>query len=89
MVLAGALTAIGIGGLLALPVLGALNSMGMIGGGAAGAKDSHMDDLIAEVKGLRDDLNAGKVAVYLDGVKVTAGVSKTVDKQGTNHYAHK
>ena len=45
-----------------------------------------MDELIAEVRGMRDDLSAGKIAVYLDGVKVTAGVARTVEKQGTNNY---
>ena len=94
--LAAALTAVGIAGIIAAPGLMALATVNAIAGGITSilgggdsGKDSHMDELIAEVKGLRDDLNAGKVAVYLDGVKVTAGVSKTVDKQGTNHYAHK
>jgi len=94
--LAAALTAVGIAGIIAAPGLMALATVNAIAGGITSilggddsGKDNHMDELIAEVKGLRDDLNAGKVAVYLDGVKVTAGVSKTVDKQGTNHYAHK
>jgi hypothetical protein len=94
--LAAALTAVGIAGIIAAPGLMALATVNAIAGGITSilgggdsGKDSHMDDLIAEVKGLRDDLNAGKVAVYLDGVKVTAGVSRTVATQGTNHYGHK
>jgi len=95
--LAAALAAVGIAGIVAAPGLMALSTVNAIAGGISsvlgigggGNKNDHMDELIAEVKGLRDDLNAGKVAVYLDGVKVTAGVARTVDKQGTNHYAHK
>ena len=90
MALSVALAAVAFGGLLALPVLGALGGIAtLFGGGSGGGKDDHMDELIAEVKGLRDDLNADKVAVYLDGTKVTAGVSRTVATQGTNHYGHK
>ena len=44
------------------------------------------DELIQEIRGLRKDLNDGKVAVYMDGRKVTASVSRVVDRMGTNMY---
>jgi len=93
--LAGALTLVGVAGIAALPGLMAVAAVGTIAmgvgsllgigcdeGGAGG--DS---DLITEIRGLREDLNTGKVAVYLDGQKVTAGVSKVVSKVGSNSYA--
>jgi len=43
--------------------------------------------LITEIKGLRADLIDGKVGVYMDGTKVTAAISKVVDKVGSNSYA--
>ena len=94
--LAAALMAVGIAGVIAAPGLMALATVNAIAGGiteilggGGSSKNDHMNELIAEVKGMRDDLTAGKIAVYLDGVKVTAGVARTVDRQGTNHYAHK
>ena len=94
--LATALSAVGIAGVLAAPGLMALATVNAVAGGiteilggGGGTKGDNTEALIAEIKGLRDDLSAGKIAVYLDGVKVTAGVAKTVDKQGTNNYAHK
>jgi hypothetical protein len=44
------------------------------------------DELLNEIRGLRKDLNDGKVAVYMDGRKVTASVSRVVDRIGTNMY---
>lgn len=56
---------------------------GIISPGTASNKN---DELIAEIKALRADLNSGKIAVYMDGKKVTASVSRVVDKVGTNSY---
>jgi hypothetical protein len=43
-------------------------------------------ELINEIKGLRADLNGGKVAVYMDGKKVTSSVNRVMDRIGTNFY---
>ena len=93
--LAGALTLVGVAGIAALPGLMAVAAVGTIamgvgsllgiGGDEGGAGGD--SDLITEIRGLREDLNTGKVAVYLDGQKVTAGVSKVVSKVGSNSYA--
>jgi hypothetical protein len=90
---------LGTAGLIALPGIAALASIkeitvGLasilgIGGGAEGeAKDAKMDELISEIKGLRDDLKAGKIAVHMDGTKVTSSVSRVVDKLTGNSYKH-
>ena len=90
---------LGTAGLIALPGIAALASIkeitvGLasilgIGGGADGeSKDAKMDELISEIKGLRDDLKAGKIAVHMDGVKVTSSVSRVVDKLSGNSYKH-
>jgi hypothetical protein len=42
--------------------------------------------LIEEIKGLRADLNAGKISVNMDGQKVTSRVSAIVDKGSSNSY---
>ena len=36
---------------------------------------------------LINDLNSGKVGVYMDGERVTAVISKVVSKVGSNSYA--
>jgi hypothetical protein len=90
---------LGTAGLIALPGIAALASIkeitvGLasilgIGGGAEGeSKDAKMDELISEIKGLRDDLKAGKIAVHMDGTKVTSSVSRVVDKLTGNSYKH-
>jgi hypothetical protein len=43
--------------------------------------------MIAEIKALRADMAAGKIAVYMDGQKVTAGVAKQADKSSRNNFA--
>jgi hypothetical protein len=43
-------------------------------------------ELLTEIRGLRSDLNSGKIAVYVDGRKVTSSVSRVVDKVSTNSY---
>jgi hypothetical protein len=92
-VLSIALAAVAATGLLALP---ALMALGLVAGGAAAAfgggeeggdKDAKMDELIGEIKALRADMASGKIAVHMDGAKVTAGVSKVVDRIGSNSYA--
>jgi hypothetical protein len=94
--LAGALTLVGVAGIAALPGLMAVAAVGAIavgvgsmlgmgGGGGAGASEG--DPLLEEIKGLRADLNSGKVGVYMDGTKVTAAISKVVNKVGSNSYA--
>lgn len=46
-----------------------------------------MNMMIQELKALRNDMNTGKVAVYLDGKKVTSQISRIVDKSSKNSYA--
>jgi hypothetical protein len=71
---------------MALGTVGAvtegLNSL--FGGGEEGGGDTA---LLEEIRGLRADLNDGKVGVYMDGQKVTAVISKVVGKVGSNSYA--
>jgi hypothetical protein len=55
-------------------------------GGAGGGKDG-MDELIAEIKGLRADLASGKIGVNMDGQKVTSKITSVVDKGSKNSYA--
>jgi hypothetical protein len=99
--LAGALTLVGIAGMSSLPGLLAIAAIGTVavgvgsllglggdetGGGEDGVGGGN-SALLEEIKGLRADLSAGKVAVYMDGQKVTAAVSKVVDRIGSNSYA--
>lgn len=88
--LAVALSAVAVSGLLALPILAGLGLIaggaGLLGGGAEG-EDAKMDELINEIKALRGDLLAGKIAVNMDGQKVTSKVSSIVDKVASNSYA--
>ena len=93
--LAGALTALAYSlglvaatGALALPILNGINTVsGMLG--LTDNSKSDNSDLLTEIKGLRDDLASGKIAVYMDGKKVTAAVSTVVDKQGKNAFSAK
>jgi hypothetical protein len=88
--LAGALALVAISGLLALPVLMALGGLSVLfGGGGEGGGEGKKDstaELIDEIKGLRADLNAGKISVHMDGQKVTSRVSAIVDKGSSNSY---
>ena len=96
MGLSASLMALGIAGITALPGLMAVAAVGTIamgvgsllgfGGEEAGTAGGD-SDLLNEIRGLREDLNNGKVAVYLDGQKVTAGVSRVVSRVGSNSYA--
>ena len=92
--LAGSLTLLGIAGIAALPGLMALSMVGgistMVGGlfgdGEEGGGSDSMEALLTEIQGLRSDLNNGKVAVYLDGAKVTSGIRNVVNGSKVNSY---
>jgi hypothetical protein len=67
-----------------------------VAGAAAGAQGgaanlsvlaAPLNAMIAEIKGLRADLSAGKIAVYMDAQRVTAGVAKQADKSSRNNFA--
>lgn len=90
----GALTAslagLSVVGLTAMPALvtiGAVGSLMGMGGEKGGEEDNPMKKLVGEVKGLRKDLNDGKVAVYIDGKKVTSAIATQVNKNSTNSYS--
>jgi hypothetical protein len=102
MGLAGALIAVGVAGTVALPGLLAIQAAGAVagvvggviegifGGGegeATGGEGGEMSALLDEIKGLRADLNSGKVAVYLDGKKVTSTVARVANTSSVNTYA--
>jgi hypothetical protein len=96
-VLAGSLALLSTLGLAAIPVLLAVGAVGAVGaslfggGGEEGAEGGTSGDrtgeLIDEIKGLRADLIAGKIAVNIDGQKVTANVGKVVSRVSANSYA--
>lgn len=93
MGLSASLIAFGVAGVLAAPGLMAIAAVGavatginsLLGGGDEGSGSD--SDLISEIKGLREDLNNGKVAVYMDGQRVASSLSKVVNKIGSNSYA--
>ena len=70
--LAGGLLAVGVAGVLAVPVLSSLNSMGVIGGGESGGgskKESGMEKVNANLEKLISLVEAGG-DVFIDGAKV-------------------
>jgi hypothetical protein len=90
-ILSIALAAVALSGMMALP---ALLALGLIAGGAAavmgggeGEGGDRTGELIDEIKGLRADLIAGKIAVNIDGQKVTSNVGKVVSRISSNSYA--
>jgi len=91
--LSASLVALGVAGLVASPGLLALSAVGAISSGldsmfGGGEEEGGGDTaLLDEIRGLRADLNDGKVGVYMDGQKVTAVISKVVGKVGSNSYA--
>lgn len=96
MGLSGSLVALGVAGIVAAPGLMALSAVGAIStglnsllGGDDTAEGGEGGDsaLLEEIRGLRADLNDGKVGVYMDGTKVTAAISTVVNKVGSNSYA--
>jgi hypothetical protein len=101
MGLAGALAAVGVAGTVALPGLLAIQAAGAVAGVVGGVIEgifgggenettegggNNMDALLNEIKGLRTDLNSGKVAVYIDGKKVTGTVASVSSRATSNTY---
>ncbi len=94
--LASSLAAVSTAGLLALPALAAIGAVGAIAVGVTSlfnkedegtsVMESRDTSLLNEIKGLRDDLRNGKVAVYMDGKKVTAEIGRVVSNTSTNAY---
>jgi hypothetical protein len=96
--LSASLATFAIAGLAAIPAMTAVGLFAATGGASlldvGTAKESDtpnetsmvMSELLTEIKGLRSDLNNGKIAVYVDGRKVTSSVSRVVDKVSTNSY---
>lgn len=75
-------------GMIAVGAFLALGGGELLGGGGEGeGGGSDMDELINEIKGLRADLAAGKIAVNMDGASVTARVSSHVERSSKNSYA--
>ena len=70
-------------GALALPVIAAVATAAGVAtavfGGGGGNDNS---DLLSEIKGLRADLNSGKVAVNMDGKKVNTALAINNRRQG-------
>jgi hypothetical protein len=60
---------------------------GLMGGGSGGGVD--MAPLIAEIQGLRADMAAGKIAVHMDGRKVTSGITKISGQSAANSYVQR
>ena len=102
--LSAAMASFAVAGLLAIPAMLAVGTFLEIGGGSvietlngggegggkeAEDKNAKMDELINEIKALRSDLNSGKIAVHMDGKKVTSSVSKVVSTVSSNSYALK
>jgi hypothetical protein len=62
-------------------------------GGAGGAAvnlaalSAPLNALLGEIKALRADMNSGKIAVHMDGAKVTSGIAKQVEKNSRNNFA--
>lgn len=92
--LSASLATFAVAGVAAIPAMtavglfaatGGASLLGIGGEGGAEATD-RTGELIDEIKGLRSDLNSGKIAVYVDGRKVTSSVSRIVDKVSTNSY---
>lgn len=71
--------------LIAAP--GAANAMG--GGSQVNlaALSAPLNTMIGELKALRADLAAGKIAVRMDGARVSAGIGTVVDGSTRNNYA--
>lgn len=74
--------------LIAAP--GAASAMAGGGGTSGGinlaALSAPLNSMISEIKALRNDMASGKIAVYMDGALVTAGVTKQVEKTSRNSF---
>ncbi len=80
------------GGLLKLSpnddVVAAPGAANAIGGGVnLGVLSAPLNAMIGEIKALRADLAAGKIAVNMDGVRVAAGIGKVVDGSTRNNFS--
>lgn len=80
------------GGLLKLSsnddVVAAPGAASAIGGGSnLSALSAPLNAMINEIKALRADLAAGKIAVNMDGARVTAGIGKIVDGSSRNNFS--
>lgn len=80
--LAGSLLYVGAAGILALPVLSGLEGLGSLGTSEA-QKSGETNAMVDELKALRNDLTSGKIAVYIDGRKVTSTVATTAAQDPT------
>lgn len=77
------LIALSASGALALPVLAAVGvAAGVATAVFGGGGNNDNSDLLAEIKGLRADLNSGKVAVNMDGKKVNTALAINNRRQG-------
>jgi hypothetical protein len=80
------------GGLLKLSgnddVVAAPGAASAIGGGSnLAALSAPLNAMIGEIKALRADLAAGKIAVNMDGARVSAGIGKVVDGSSRNNFS--
>ena len=74
----------------ATPLGAMLDGIGsLLGGSGGGPTANNINELIAEVKGLRMDMASGKIAVNMDGRKITSGVSKVSAQSSGNSYVQK
>jgi hypothetical protein len=52
-----------------------------------GNSSNMMSAFISELRGLRGDMNSGKIGVYMDGSKVTSNVAGNANQSTRNNYA--
>jgi hypothetical protein len=84
LALSQALAAFSVVGLMATPAMIAVGTFanttsGIFEGGGGESNNDTMDALLAEIKGLRQDMASGKIAVNVDGYKLTSRISKIVE----------
>jgi len=96
--LASGLTAVGLAGMISLPGLMAVQvattvveriTGGGVGEGGVETESmiqDHHDELISEIKGLRHDLQSGKIAVYIDRDKVSKSVTTSINESKVNSH---
>jgi hypothetical protein len=65
------------------------DGLGNLIGGAGGGGSIDIGPLIAEIQGLRADMAAGKIAVHMDGRKVTSGITKIAGQSAANSYVQR
>jgi len=85
--LAAALGMFSIAGITAIPAMAAVGAFAAVGGGeiltAAASGGGGNDELLSEMRALHSDLIGGKIAVYIDGRKVTGTVAANVNQDPT------